>query len=214
MRHKTWDHPTGGRAVLLGSVFGLASEQDRVERALEAASYERLLLGISREALDAIEVHEGDPPPVDPEDLEPMTQVYLAQLARFGPVHVPAAELYIAWRHATGQYVSVEAIDMSDAAHTEAYVQNVSVWETIRKERRQRKRARQIDETDDVHEFVAAWDDVFFPTKGLKRVERARERHMAQQVLEATQDVRRLVAVVPDERLDGIVGRLAEFDDA
>lgn len=214
MRRQEWRHPTGGRVVLLGSVFGLASERDRVLEALEAVPYERLLLGISREALEAIDAHDGQPPPVDPDGLEPMTQFYLAELARFGPVTVPAAELYAAWRHAEDEDVPVEAIDLSDAAHTEAYVENVSVWETIRKEKRQRKRARRVEPTDDVHAFVAAWDDVFYPTKGLKRVERERERHMAHQVMEAAQRPHTVAAVVPDERLDGILDHLATWQDA
>ncbi len=214
MRRETWDHPSGGRAILLGSVFGLAAEQEQVGKALENLAYERLLLGISREALEAIEEREGDPPPVEPADLEPMTQLYLAELTRFGPVHVPAAELYTAWRDATRQDVPVQAIDLSDAAHTEEYVQNVSVWETIRKEKRQRKRARRLEETEDVHDFVAAWDDVFFPTKGLRSVERARERHMAHQIVEAAQDVQAVAVLVPDERLDGILAQLSTFDEA
>lgn len=213
MRREEWNHPMGGRVVLLGSVFGLASEGDQVRDALEDVAYERLLLGISREALRAIEEREGEPPVVDPEDLEPLTQLYLAALTRFGPVAVPAPELYAAWRHATRRDVPVTAIDLSDAAHTEAYVDNVSVWETIRKERRQRKRARRVDETSDVHAFAAAWDDVFFPTKGLRRVERERERHMAHQVLEASQGGV-VAAIVPDERLDGILAHLAAFEDA
>lgn len=210
MRREDWSHPLGGRAVLLGTVFGLAVEAEEVLRELGRIEYDRLLLGISREALDAIEEHDGAPPEVDVEDLEPITQLYLTALSRFGPTQVPAPELYVAWAHATEQDAVVEAIDLSDVAHTEAYVDNVSVWETFWKERRQRKRAAKIDQVDDARRLAHAWDRIFFPTKGLRRVERERERHMAHQILEASQAEATVVAVVPEERLDGILADLAD----
>jgi hypothetical protein len=105
--------------------------------------------------------------------------------------------------------VPVTAIDLDDAAHTESYVQHVSVWETLRKERRQLKAGMKLADEADLERFVHAWDQVFFPTKGLRAVEEARERAMTLALLNVPAG-KRAVAIVPLERLPGIHRRMLD----
>jgi hypothetical protein len=62
---------------------------------------------------------------------------------------------------------------------------------------------------DDLEAFVKQWDEVFFPTKGLRAVEAAREEHMAQAIRSHSEAAGQVIAVVPLERMDGVLDRLA-----
>jgi hypothetical protein len=204
-----WPAPQGATVLVWGSVFGLTAEADALERRLETGRFDRVLLGASAEAVAAIAAADGVPPAVEATTLGPVGSLYLDQLSRFGTVHMPALELYAAWRYARDHDVPVAAIDLDDAAHTEAYVDNVSLIENIRKEKRQMRNASRLGTVDDLEAFVKQWDEVFFPTKGLRAVEAAREEHMAQAIRSHSEAAGQVIAVVPLERMDGVLDRLA-----
>jgi hypothetical protein len=205
-RDEEWVAPSGAHVVVAGSVFGLESEAEAVGRVLDTGVFEGVLLGISKEALESL----AEPAPeVDEEELGPVTREYLKQLARFGATKVPAPDLYSAYSHAIKNGWRVEAIDLDDAAHTEAYVKHVGVLENIRKEKRQLRAAKEAAEVTGLDEFVTAWDRIFFATKGLRAVEQERERAMAHGIRTAVAQGRgRWLALVPRERLDGVLAAL------
>lgn len=200
--------PDGRSVTLVAGITGLKSDAELVRQALEEGGASRLLLGVPFEDLDSIRATSGKESETDFEKAA-LDDEYLEGLRRFGPVEAPPPDLYVAYRFAEGAKIPVEAIDLGDEAYTEAYTKNVGFFEVMRSNRRQRRLSAQRVEASTGEAFAQAWDEQLNPTKGLRRVQLAREEAMARAIMGAPAGAG-VVALVPLVRARGIVERLVQ----
>jgi len=201
--------PAGAELHLAGGVLGLAEDGPQVERLLESQEFDAVFLGVPFEDLDAIRATNGQESGREFERDE-MDEVYLKTLARFGRTQVPPPDLYAAYDHAHRKKVRIEAVDLGDEGHSSTYAENVGVFEIIRNNRRLKGLGPDAFSATDPEAFAREWDERLFPTKGLRKVQAAREGWMAKRIQELIPGARRAFALVPLARWAGVRNRLLD----
>ncbi|MEA3199453.1 MAG: hypothetical protein QOE90_881 [Thermoplasmata archaeon] len=165
--------------VLVGTVQGLVAEAARVREAFEAARPRAVALGVSPEAAGALlryQPVEG----ADPfDDLPDAELAFAARLQEYGDVALPPPDLLEAVRLAREAGVPVYGADLPEERYEEVFAAEVSAWGLLRYGRVQRKLAKRPPAAPDARAFALAWDARLRRIKGLDRVERAREAHVA-----------------------------------
>lgn len=205
-----------GRASLrlVGIVVGLVEEADRIETLVEGSAPDRLALGISPgelatlEAMVAGEVEEEVAPSTSDVD-----EAYARHLSRFGAVRLPPPAYVRAVEIAAEQDLPVRPLDLDEEAFTETYTDHVGVLDLIRKSRRERRLAKHGVEADDAAEFADRWEARLLEIKGLRRVEEAREGHMARRLEAVCSTPGRVLAIVDRVRRPGVARRLGSPAD-
>lgn len=195
--------PGGVELHLAGGVLGLAEDGPEVKRLLEAHPFDAVLLGVPFEDLDAIRATNGQEAAKEFEQDE-VDELYLKTLAKFGPVRVPPADLYAAFDHAQRNKLKIDALDLGDEGHSSTYAENVGVFEVIRNNRRLKRLEEEAFSARDPEAFAKEWDERLFSTKGLRKVQGAREAWMAKRLLEVLPGTRRAFALLPLARWAGV----------
>jgi len=190
----------GRRVFLLGVVRGLESERAVVREALGESSADAIALSISDEEMKALELYEkGEVPPSNFEE-----DVYIDGLSRFGEVKKPPPCFVEARDLARKGGLKCHALDMNDQDYTEAYVSNVGTFEMMRHSMNEARLRRWRSKADTPEDFVIEFDGKVNDAKGFRRLEKARERHMAGRLVELLNDHERVLAVVEVERAKGV----------
>lgn len=197
--------------LLLGTVAGFAPDAERVRAAFAAHRPDRLALGVPPEDLPtlrllALEPHRAaDLPPLHEEEAH-----LQALLGRFGETRIPSPDLEAAERCAAAANVPVEALDLDDAAHAEAYTKGMKVRHLVRSSGRRKQALKSgFAEATDAYDLAARWD-ALLAIGPLLRLERMREGHMAARLRALAQESRSLLAVVPAARLPGVAAALLD----
>lgn len=181
-------------------VRGLESERMAVRDALDESSADAIALSISDEELKALELYEkGEVPPSNFEE-----DIYIDGLSRFGEVKKPPPCFVEARDLARKSGLKCHAIDMNDQDYTEAYVSNVGTLEMMRHSMNEARLRRWRSKAETPADFVIQFDEKVNDGKGFRRLEKARETHMAGRLVELLSDHERVLAVVEVERAKGI----------
>lgn len=146
----------------------------------------------------------------EPEDfagLDASQERLLELLRAFGEVRLPSPDLEAAFAWAKDNGVPVEPLDMDDETHTSVYVDAHKFFDVIRAGRLNKRLATRSFEAPDAPSLVRAFDAYQTQLKSLRKVEEARERHMAERLRAIACDG--LVAVVPLARMLGVRDALA-----
>ncbi len=203
MKEATLEGPSGARVVLAGGILGLAEDGPKLAAWLERERFTGILLGIPFEDLDAIGATIGEEAKREFEQ-DATDDAYLKALAKFGPVQVPPPDLYAAFAYARAHSLAVEAIDLGDEGHSNVWAESVGFFELMRNNRRLRRIPEETLVAADPEAFAREWDEKLFPTKGLQKVQRARESWMARRIQEHAQGSGRWFALVPLARWNGV----------
>ncbi len=192
---------------LVPVVRGPVSEGDRVRDILRDAAYEAIALSISPGELEAL---QADPnvrmaPSSSTEDL------YLKELARFGPVQMPPPCFVEAVRVSGSTGMGCFALDMGEEEFTELYCNEVSGWEVIRYSLRLKKLSRASIPGETLEDLVMHIDSILTEFKGHRRVEESREAHISSRIVELSGRGLTLLALVDRERLGGVIQKLQEI---
>lgn len=202
----------GGCALLLlGTIAGFAPDGERVRAAFVEARPDRVALGVPPEDLPILRLladhpeRRGDLP-----DLDEAEAHFQGLLQRFGATRVPSPDLEAAMGSARAAGVEPQAIDLDDPSHSSAYTQAMKVRHLWRSSAR-RKKALQADfaQAPDAYALAAAWEEALM-VGPLRRLEAAREAHMASRLREVAAGGRSLLAIVPSPRLAGVVKALGQ----
>lgn len=138
--------------------------------------------------------------------LDLATAHLLHLLRRFGPTGPVPADLVAAQRAATASSIPLAAIDLDDAAHTERVTQELGMLGLLGRSRADRAVLKQtFPDAATAQDLALRFDAVRCRTKGLRRVEAAREAEMAARLTQLAARNASIVAVVPVVRLAGIV---------
>lgn len=144
--------------------------------------------------------------------LDAATAHLLELLRRFGPVSAASPDLLAAHRGAARLGIPLEAVDLDDAAHTAATTKAIGLL-GLRGRAKAERDVLALDFADavDAYDLAVRFDAERNATRGLRKVESAREGHMADRLATLAGQVAggRIVAVVPAARMAGIVARLS-----
>ncbi len=196
----------GVEVVVLPVIRGLASERMRVRAAIEEVRPAAVGLSISPEELSMLRAHpSGDPEPPGAEE-----EAYAAGLSEFGEVEEPLRGFGEGIDVAGHGGIPVHPLDMDEEALSSAYLAAVSGWEFILSGARASKMRRWRARADSAEAFVLAWDAQTNQSKGLRDLQRQRERHMAHRIRELARDRGPVLALVELERAKGVVERLRD----
>lgn len=200
--------------VLVGGILGLRSDAELVEREFQQP-VASLLLGIPFEDLDLIHATSGTESTA-PFEASALDEAYLKALAKYGAVQTPPPDLYAAFRRALERGLPIEAIDLSDEAHTESYTKNVGMFEVLKSNRIQKRLLQKPPEAATAEEFALAWDGALNETKGLRRLQEQREEWMTNRIRQLQSRTGPHLALLPLPRMAGVERRLraAGYRDA
>ncbi|HET6399417.1 MAG TPA: hypothetical protein VFH47_07685 [Candidatus Thermoplasmatota archaeon] len=195
--------------LVLGTVAGLEAEGARVRQAAEAHDPQAVGLGVPPEDIATLDQLAGRPLP---EDAAPdVQQAHLLRLLeRFGPVRLPSADLEAAHAYARARGLPLLPLDLDDEAHARLFTQRIGIRHIVAQNFTQKRLLRQAfgDARD-------AWDlserfDRQLHRGAFRALEEERERHMAAELRTACAAHRRVLAVLPHPRMQGVVQRLSE----
>ncbi|MCJ2520709.1 MAG: hypothetical protein LN412_07185 [Candidatus Thermoplasmatota archaeon] len=192
------------RVSLLPVIRGLVSEADKVRGAIHGGDYDAVALSISPEELDVLlnKSHIQAPPSGIEEEL------YMRELRRFGPVEKPPPCFVEAARVATLLHLDCLPLDMDEEEFTELYCREVSGLEMIRESRNLKRLPDIRFDMQTPEELVIQLDATINRYKGRRRVEEAREAHIASTLSSLCREEMSLIALVEWERFDGVYRRL------
>ncbi len=188
------------RLFFLPAIRGLASEGERVRRAIEEVQPEAVGLTVGREDLAALESYDGNEhPPANWEE-----ELYVAGLSAWGEVRKPPPCFVEAVRLAKERGLVLRALDFNDEDYTEKYVELVTAWDLLGHTRLHKQAAKHRWEATTPEEFVLEFDRFVSDPEGYVALERARERHIAHRLAKLARKHATLLAVIEYERAAGV----------
>ncbi len=204
---ETIEWPPDHRIYLLPVVRGLERERAPVRKAIEGSPAKVIALSISREELDALKQYDGGE--VLPSNYE--EDVYMENLARFGEAKKPPPCFVEARDLARERDLRIESLDLNNEAFTEAYVNNISTFEMMSMSLYEKRLRRRKFKSATPEEFVLEFDAAVNAREGFKRLERAREEHMALRLSRLARESPATLALVELERASGVKRALARY---
>jgi len=190
-------------AMILPVVKGLVSEEETVREAIELSSPEAVAVSISKEELAALAV-EAD---YEKYELSELEEAYASGLKTFGEVRVPPPCFVEARSESARRGLPIFPLDMNDEMYTEAYCANVRTLEMLGSSRMAGRMSRKSFDVSGPHEFVKDWDSKV-NRKGFRKLEEAREAHMAKALRNLLTKHSTVLAIIETERADGVMAAL------
>lgn len=196
----------GHDVLLLGTIAGFVPDGERVRQAYDAFRPATVALGVPPEDIAGLDALAGAEKPELP-GLDDTMEKLFSLLEPFGGTRVPSPDLEAAHAAARGDNVPIEALDLDDAGHAEVFTKRVRFWHVVQSNSVKARLLKRGVAGVDAYEVAANWDAAWTAPAGLRRVEAAREEHMAARLREhAARGT--VLAVVPAPRLPGIVRAL------
>jgi len=199
--------PSGHRVYIQPVIRGLESERAKVRQALAQSSAKTVALSISKEELDGLKAYNGEE--TFPSNFE--EDIYMEKLSAFGPVSKPPPCFLEARDLAQTKGLKLESLDLDNVDFTEAYVSNVSTIEMMTQTWLEgRLRGRRF-KAKTPEEFVVEFDKEINGKEGYRKLEEARERHMATRLIWLAKGSPDTLALVELERAEGVRQGLAAY---
>ncbi|MFO8051057.1 MAG: hypothetical protein R6V01_05090 [Thermoplasmatota archaeon] len=198
----------GGSISLLGTVKGLVSEGDLVEKAAEVTEPDVIALHISIEEIRGLKkVVEGE---IKNTYLSSYEKVYARELSRFGEVQIPPPSLVAAYRVSLENNIPLRSLDFNDNKYSDIYTRYIDGMSMVRQSLRQKRVNRKKFKSRSVEDFCLEWDSVVNGLKAYKMLEEKREARMAERIIRLSRKYDRVLAVVELERIQGIFQKVRE----
>lgn len=189
---------------LLGVVHGLEREGKRVRQAFRGFEPDCCAIGIPEEDIETLrQCHDQDPEDMDFE-MTPGRETFFQQLATYGTVTVPPADLVAATTMADEEEVALEAIDLNDEEYATLFTDQLSLLGLIHNRWKNRRAKKKTFAAASAEEFVVQWDNSFDATRSFRAIKRVQEKHMADRLWSLAGRHSRILAVIPYERFDGV----------
>jgi hypothetical protein len=195
----------GASAItFLPVVKGLVSEASAVSAAYDEVHPEVIALSVSREDLQGLR-RPQDFDLYEPSDLE---IIYQAILERFGEVRLPPPAYVRVVEIADRHGIAIIPVDMNDEVYTAAFCDLVRTRDMLREAMFARRATGKRYDLSDPCAFALSWDAQVNSSPGYRKLEEAREEHIAGALRDLSKLYRAVLAVVECERCDGVVARL------
>jgi hypothetical protein len=194
----------GSRVHIVGVVKGLVSEERKVESAISELAPDAIGISVSKEQLAALRSKEV----WDEYELSPLETAYKTLMQEFGEVRLPSPAFIKALELAEHSKVPVIPIDMNDYDYTEAYCQKVGTADLVREGAFSKSVKRRKFDGSSPESLAIDWDRQVNKAKGFRELEAQRETHMSLILKKMTSKYRNILALVDQERSEGVIQRL------
>ena len=186
--------------AILPAVKGLVSEGDSVAATIREFMPDAVGISVSREELEALRDKSiyGD------YEMSALEETYAENLSQFGDVELPSPSYVSALDICEELGIPLIPLDMNDPEYTEAYCQNIKAADMVRDAFFSRNAGRKRFDLSSAKAFALDWDRRVNRTKGFRRLQQAREEHMATALRNMTRKHKRVLVVVEAERADGV----------
>jgi hypothetical protein len=191
----------GSRVHIVGVVKGLVSEEKKVESAISELTPDAIGISVSKEQLAALRSKEV----WDEYELSPLETAYKTLMQEFGEVRLPSPAFIKALELAEYSKVPVIPIDMNDYDYTEAYCQKVGTADLVREGAFSKSVKRRKFDGSSPESLAIDWDRQVNKAKGFRELEAQRETHMSLILKKMTSKYRNILALVDQERFEGII---------
>ncbi|KAA0002597.1 MAG: hypothetical protein FE044_02730 [Thermoplasmata archaeon] len=187
---------------ILPVIHGLSEEGKNVEKAINKINPDCVAIGISKEDVEAIKNYDGKM------EMPPQYEYYLFYLSNYGKVAVPPPDIKKAYEICLKKDIEIAAIDVDDDEYADLLVKHVSIISLIRQSRKMKKLKNKNFRARNAREFVFEWDNYMTSVKAFKKIEEARERKMALNLRNLAKRFKKILAIIPLERYDGVIENL------
>lgn len=193
----------GSRVCIFSTVKGLTSERERVREAYTRLAPDAVALPISEESLGGLRAYRGEPV-----EMNTAEAIYAHHLSRFGAVHIPHPAYTEVLELADDDGIPVHAIDMDEETYTEVYLKCISGLAVVLSSFRERRLASWMPRAKDPFRFALEWDRAINASSGFKRLERMREKHMAERILALAGRCGVMLVLIEHERSHGVIEKV------
>ena len=183
-------------------IKGLVSEKEKVIEALSKKDYETAGVSWGIEEIEAVRKREEITGDNETNDID---IIYLYKLKEFGDVDMPDPAFTFVVDEFSKKGVSVIPLDMADQEFAEAYCNEVSTLDFLRENKIVKKMMKKEFTTSSPEEFIMEWDSLINEVKGYRKMNKVKERFVAQQIMDIAKYRKNALVLVEYERCDGIL---------
>ena len=194
------------RVDILPVVNGLVSEAEKVRSAYGGYDAYGASLGI--EALEAIRCRDSIG--VDNVEVSEIDLAYSERMSYWGEIQVPSPAFCEIVDLCTADGLGVIPLDMKDEDFDEAFPKFVSAVEFATVHRLAKRGMKVPLSTASPEETAKDWDRFISRKKGFAALDRFRERHIANEIIDTVKYRGTLLAVIEVERAEGVAELVKE----
>ncbi|NLU45598.1 MAG: hypothetical protein GXX87_01440 [Euryarchaeota archaeon] len=192
----------GCKVDILPIVQGLADEAESVEK--HYGDYEAYCITLGLDGVTALAHRDS----IEDYEVSELDLVYATRLSAFGEVRFPCPAFCRLVDLCEQDGLKPIPLDMTDDEFTDLYTSTVGVTEFIKEHRLAKKGMKKRFDMSSPEVFVKGWDAYINKVRGYKRLAEAREKHIAEQILDLPRYRRSVMVVAEMERVEGIVKRI------
>lgn len=190
---------------ILPVIHGLVEEGEKVKKAFDEIYPECIAIGISKEDIEAIKNYDNK------YEMPIQYEYYLMNLSHYGKVSLPPSDVKMAYDIADSKKIPLHPIDVDDDEYADLLIKNVSMISLIRHSRKIKKLRKKKFKAKNAEQFIHEWDEYMTSIKSFRKIEKAREKKMAESVKNLCKNFKKILVIVPMERYDGIVSILERY---
>jgi hypothetical protein len=194
---------------LLPIIKGLVSEAEVVRSAYGKHEAYAIALGI--EEISALVQRESL---MDSHELSEIDLVYAHHLSTFGEVESPTPAYCELIDLCGKDGKKVIPLDMNNNDFTTVFINNVKATEFVKEHRLAKKGMKRKFNMSSSADFVMDWDAYLSRVKGYAKVNRIREKYLAEQILDIAKYRDSLLAVVELERINNMLNHIKNGNNA
>ena len=183
-------------------IKGLVSEKEKVIEALSKKEYETAGVSWGIEEIEAVRRREEITGDNETNDID---IIYLYKLKEFGDVNMPDPAFTYVVDEFSKKGVSVIPLDMADQEFAEAYCNEVSTLDFLRENKIVKKMMKKEFTTSSPEEFMMEWDSLINEVKGYRKMNKVKERFVAEQIKDLAKYRKNALVLVEYERYEGIL---------
>ncbi len=183
-------------------IKGLVSEREKVIDALSKKDYETAGVSWGIEEIEAVKKRDEITGENETNDID---IIYLYKLKEFGEVDMPDPAFTYVVDEFSKKGVSVIPLDMADQEFAEAYCNEVSTLDFLRENKIVKKMMKKEFTTSSPEEFMMEWDSLINEVKGYRKMNKVKEKFVAEQIKDIAKYRKNALVLVEYERFDGII---------
>ena len=183
-------------------IKGLVSEKEKVIEALSKKEYETAGVSWGIEEIEAVRKRDEITGDNETNDID---IIYLYKLKEFGDVDMPDPAFTYVVDEFSKKGISVIPLDMADQEFAEAYCNEVSTLDFLRENKIVKKMMKKEFTASSPEEFMTEWDSLINEVKGYRKMNKVKERFVAEQIMDIAKYRKNALVLVEYERCDGIL---------
>ncbi len=192
---------------ILPVVNGLVSEADKVKE--KYGAYEAYAASLGIEALEALRKRDT----IDPETIEvsELDIVYSKKMSVFGEIQVPSPAFCELVDLCAADGIQVIPLDMNDTEFDDAFIECVSATEFTSVHRLAKKGYVKRMNESSPEALALDWDEYISKKRGFGKLDRKREEHIAEELVDISKYRKSILAVIEVERINGILKKIGDL---